>query len=184
MRYRREHKRYGASGPGGFSDIMVYPDELPWEYAPKKPSERMDFLRGRAISREPYIWAQNVDEFDRYLSTVREMFFDLHTDQGLYRCDVRGVLESEYPVDTGVFSISIFPALYPGEHPECEDTDDEEARAWRREDMGISIALQPGMITFAIRPQKSCRFMTGSGRRRQPCVLFLWITMGARGTGP
>ena len=180
----------------GFSDITIYPGELSWEYAPKKPSgiyiayrmedvpqnipvamssmetlmqlagtkdadgiselfsttakrnskelqeklpELVAFLSNQVTAWEPYTWAQNVEEFNGDRSTVQEMFFYLHTDRGLYRCDIREVLESDYVVDTGIFSISIFPALYPGEEPEYEDTDYEETCTWGRENMGISI---------------------------------------------
>lgn len=180
----------------GFSDITVYPEELSWEYAPKKPSgiyivyrvedvpqnisvdtasmetltqltgakdtdgiselfsttakrhskelqeklpELVDFLSGQVTSWESYTWTENVEEFNGNMATVREMFFHLHTDHGLYRCDIREVLESDYPVDIGLFSVSIFPALYPGEEPEYEDTDYEEICTWGRENMGISI---------------------------------------------
>ena len=41
-------------------------------------------------------------------ATTREMFFYLHTDNGLYRCDIREVLESRAPADVGVSSVSVF----------------------------------------------------------------------------
>ena len=70
------------------------------------------------------------------------MFFYLHTDNGLYRCDIREVLESDYSVDTGFSSISIFPALYPGDEPEYEDEVYKGYCTWERENMGISIVYQ------------------------------------------
>ena len=180
----------------GFSDITVYPEELSWEYAPKKLSgiyivyrigdlpqntsvdtasmetlmqlagakdtngiselfsttakrhskelqeklpELVNFLSGQVTSWESYTWTENVEEFNGDMATVREMFFYLHTDHGLYRCDIREVLESDYPVDIGLLSVSIFPALYPGEEPEYEDTNYKEICTWGRENMGISI---------------------------------------------
>lgn len=180
----------------GFSYILIFPEELSAEYAPKEPSgiyivyrvgdqppdysiestalevlmelsqtENMDgiyemfsltamrsaeglqekaaelssFLNEQVISWEAYTWAQNVEDFNHSAATTREMFFHLHTDHGLYRCDIREVLESDYPVDIGLFSVSIFPALYPGEEPEYEDTDYEEICTWGCENMGISV---------------------------------------------
>jgi len=181
----------------GFSDITVYPDELSWEYAPKKPTgiymvyragdqppdcpieptaletllelsqagdtegiyemfsvtakrnaeglqeqieELSRFLSGQVISWEPYAWAQNMEEFNHDMAATREMFFYLHTDKGLYRCDIREVLEADYPADAGLYSVSIFPALYPGEEPEYEDRTYKGYCTWGRENMGVSIA--------------------------------------------
>ncbi len=69
----------------------------------------------------------------------REMFFYLHTDNGLYRCDIREVLESRAPADVGVSSVSVFPALYPGEDPEYEDEVYKGYCTWGRDNVGISI---------------------------------------------
>ena len=47
-------------------------------------------------------------------ANLREMFFYLHTDSGLYRCDIRDVPEdTSQGVSAGIYSISIFPALFP-----------------------------------------------------------------------
>ena len=70
------------------------------------------------------------------------MFFYLHTDDGLYRCDIREVLESTNQEDVGFSSISIFPALYPGEKPAYEDDVYKGYCTWGRENMGISIVYQ------------------------------------------
>jgi len=162
----------------GFSDITVYPNELSWEYAPKKPvgiyivyrvedqpqetiegsytmerlielaqagntdglcecfslatkgdaedipekaQELVEFLHEQMVSWEFYTWTENIEMLDGAKATTREMFFYLHTDNGLYRCDIREVLESRDPADVGVSSISVFPALYPVEEPEYED---------------------------------------------------------------
>ena len=67
------------------------------------------------------------------------MFFYLHTDNGLYRCDIREVLESRDPADVGVCSVSVFPALYPGEEPEYEDEVYQGYCTWGRDNAGISI---------------------------------------------
>ena len=180
----------------GFSDITVYPDELSWEYAPKKPlgiyivyrmadqpqganggpytmerlvelaqagntdglcecfslsaketaedmpekvQELAGFLRERMASWEYYTWTENIEMLDGEKATTREMFFYLHTDNGLYRCDIREVLESRAPADVGVSSVSVFPALYPGEDPEYEDEVYKGYCTWGRDNVGISI---------------------------------------------
>ena len=183
----------------GFSDITVYPDELSWEYAPKKPvgiyivyrvedqpqetigepytMERMielaqagntdglcecfslatkgdvedipekakelaEFLREQTVSWEFYTWTENIEMTGGSKATTREMFFYLHTDNGLYRCDIREVLESRDPEDVGVSSVSVFPALYPGEAPEYEDEIYKGYCTWGRDHAGISIVYQ------------------------------------------
>lgn len=183
----------------GFSDITVYPEELSWEYAPKKPpgiyiiyrvedwpqdgsidpismkklmqlagegsqndiykmfstttkrtteglqekvSELMAFLCEQVTSWEPYSWTRNMEVVDGIKMRTQEMFFHLHTGSGLYRCDIREVLESTNPVNVGVTSISVFPALYPGEDPEYEDKVYKEYCTWGRDNNGISIAYQ------------------------------------------
>lgn len=180
----------------GFSYILIFPEELSAEYAPKEPSgiyivyrvgdqspdcsieptalevlmelsqtENMDgiyemfsltamrsaeglqekaaelssFLSEQVISWEAYTWAQNVEDFNHSTATTREMFFYLHTDNGLYRCDIREVLESTNQADVGISSISIFPALYPGERPPFEDEVYRGYCTWGCENMGISI---------------------------------------------
>lgn len=87
----------------------------------EKATELSCFLSEQVISWESYTWAQNVEDFNQSTATTREMFFYLHTDSGLYRCDIREVLESTNQADVGISSISIFPALYPGERPSFED---------------------------------------------------------------
>lgn len=183
----------------GFSDITVYPDELSWEYAPKKPlgiyivyrmedqpqgagggpytmerlvelaqtgdtdalcecfslsaektaedmpekaQELAEFLRERTASWEHYTWTENIEILDGAKAATREMFFYLHTDSGLYRCDIREVLESRNPADVGVSSISVFPALYPGEAPEYEDEAYKGYCTWGRDNSGISIVYR------------------------------------------
>lgn len=102
-------------------------------------TELVDFLNNHVTSWEPYTWTQNVEKFNQSMAITREMFFYLHTDLGLYRCDIREVLESSYPVDVGFSSVSIFPALYPGERPEFEDEIYREYCTWGRENMGACI---------------------------------------------
>ena len=105
----------------------------------EKATELLSFLSEQVISWEAYTWAQNVEDFNHSAATTREMFFYLHTDNGLYRCDIREVLESTNQADVGVSSISIFPALYPGERPSFEDDVYRGYCTWGRENMGISI---------------------------------------------
>ena len=105
----------------------------------EKATELLSFLSEQVISWEAYTWAQNVEDFNHSAATTREMFFYLHTDNGLYRCDIREVLESTNQADVGVSSISIFPALYPGERPSFEDEVYRGYCTWGRENMGISI---------------------------------------------
>ncbi len=180
----------------GFSDIAVYPDELSWEYAPKKPvgiyivyrmedqpqganegpytmerlielaqagdmdglgecfslsakgdaedmpekvKELAEFLCEQTVTWEFYTWTENIEMLDGAKAATREMFFYLHTDNGLYRCDIREVLESRDPADVGVCSVSVFPALYPGEEPEYEDEVYQGYCTWGRDNAGISI---------------------------------------------
>lgn len=180
----------------GFSDITVYPEELSWEYAPKKPSgiyivyrvgdqpsdcsieptaletlmdfsqtgnidgiyemfsltakrnakglqeksaELSSFLSEQVISWEPYTWTQNIEDFNHSAATTQEMFFYLHIDDGLYRCDIREVLESTNQADVGISSISIFPALYAGVEPEYEDEAYKETCTWGHKNMGIAV---------------------------------------------
>ena len=183
----------------GFSRILIFPEELSKEYAPKTPSgiyivyrvedvppnaptepspleilmqsteegnpdniyemfsltakrkskelqgkasELAEFMRDYVTFWEPYTWAQNADTIDGTEVVTQETFFYLHTNDGLYRCDIREVLESSNQADVGFSSVSIFPALYPGEKPEYEDTDYKGICTWGRENMGISIVYQ------------------------------------------
>lgn len=105
----------------------------------EKVAELSSFLSEQVISWEAYTWAQNVEDFNHSAATTRETFFYLHTDNGLYRCDIREVLESTNQADVGVSSISIFPALYPGERPPFEDEVYRGYCTWGCENMGISI---------------------------------------------
>lgn len=180
----------------GFSYILIFPEELSAEYAPKEPSsiyivyrvgdqpsdcsieptaletlmelsqagnkdgiyemfsltakrnveelqekaaEMSSFFGEQVVSWEPYTWTQNVEDFNHSTATTREMFFYLHIDEGLYRCDIREVLESTNQADVGISSISIFPALYPGERPSFEDEVYRGYCTWGRENMGISM---------------------------------------------
>lgn len=180
----------------GFSDITVYPNELSWEYAPKKPvgiyivyrvedqpqetiegsytmerlielaqagntdglcecfslatkgdaedipekaQELVEFLCEQMVSWEFYTWTENIEMIGGSKVTTREMFFYLHMDNGLYRCDIREVLESRDPAEVGVSSVSVFPALYPGEDPEYEDEIYKGYCTWGRDNAGISI---------------------------------------------
>lgn len=108
----------------------------------EKILELIDLLNGQGISWEPYTWTQITETVDGVKVTTQEMFFYLHTNAGLYRCDIREVLESTNQEDVGFSSISIFPALYPGEEPEYEDDVYKEYCTWGRENMGISIVYQ------------------------------------------
>ena len=109
----------------------------------ERTSELMDFLSEQVISLEPYSWTQNIETIDGTKATTREMFFYLYTDNGLYRCDIREVLEhTDQENDAGFSSISIFPALYPGEKPPYEDNVYKEYCTWGRDNMGISIVYQ------------------------------------------
>ena len=101
--------------------------------------ELVDFFNNHVTSWEPYTWTQNIEKFNQNMAATREMFFYLHTDMGLYRCDIREVLESSYPVDVGFSSVSIFPALYPGIEPEYEDEIYKENCTWGRENRGVCI---------------------------------------------
>lgn len=131
-----------AGNPDEFCDIFSITAKRNAEGLQENASELMDFLSEQVISWEPYTWTQNIETIGRTKITVREMFFYLHTDNGLYRCDIREVLESDYSVDTGFSSISIFPALYPGDEPEYEDEVYKGYCTWERENMGISIVYQ------------------------------------------
>lgn len=106
-------------------------------------SELMNFLSKQVTSWEPYTWTQNIDTIDGVKVTTREMFFYLHTDNGLYRCDIREVLEqANRDANIELASISIFPALYPGERTPHEDDVYRGYCTWGRENMGISIVYQ------------------------------------------
>ena len=59
----------------------------------EKAAELSSFLSEQVISWESYTWTQNVEDFNHSAATTREMFFYLHMDNGLYRCDIREVLE-------------------------------------------------------------------------------------------
>ncbi len=108
----------------------------------EKATELSSFLSEQVISWEPYTWAQNAEDFNQSTATTREMFFYLHTDSGLYRCDIREVLESTNQADVGISSISIFPALYPSERPSFEDEVYRRYCTWGRDNVGISIVYQ------------------------------------------
>ncbi len=106
----------------------------------EKATELSCFLGEQVISWESYTWAQNVEDFNQSTATTREMFFYLHTDSGLYRCDIREVLESTNQADVGISGVSFFPALYPGERPSFEDEVYRRYCTWGRDNAGISIA--------------------------------------------
>lgn len=131
-----------VKNPDDFYEIFSVTAKRNAEGLQENASELMEFLSEQVISWEPYTWTQNIETIGRTKVTVREMFFYLHTDNGLYRCDIREALESDYSVDTGFSSISIFPALYPGEEPEYEDGVYKGYCTWGRENMGISIVYQ------------------------------------------
>lgn len=105
-------------------------------------AELLSFLSDQVISWESYTWTQNVEKINHSTATTREMFFYLHTGNELYRCDIREVLESTNQADVGVTSISVFPALYPGERPPFEDEVYRGYCTWSRENEGISIVYQ------------------------------------------
>lgn len=108
-------------------------------------AELMDFLNEQVTFWEPFAWTQNIETIDGAKVTTREMFFYLHTDNGLYRCDIREMLErADQENDTGFSSISIFPALYLGEEPpyKSEDPVYYEHCTWGRDNMGISIVYR------------------------------------------
>ena len=129
----------GAKDTDGISELFSTTAKRYSEELEETLLELADLLSGQVTSWEPYTWTENVEEFNGDMATVREMFFYLHTDHGLYRCDIREVLESSYPVDVGFSSVSIFPALYPGERPEFEDEIYREYCTWGRENMGVCI---------------------------------------------
>lgn len=106
----------------------------------EKATELSCFLGEQVISWESYTWAQNVEDFNQSTAITREMFFYLHTDSGLYRCDIREVLESTNQADVGISGVSFFPALYPGERPSFEDEVYRRYCTWGRDNAGISIA--------------------------------------------
>ena len=105
----------------------------------EKTTELLSFLSEQVSSWEAYTWTQNIEDFNQSAATTREMLFYLHTDNGLYRCDIREVLESTNQADVGVTSISIFPALYPGERPPFEAEVYRGYCTWGCENTGISI---------------------------------------------
>ena len=94
----------------------------------------------KVISWEPYTWMQSAQYINGVKANLREMFFYLHTDSGLYRCDIRDIPEdTSQGVSAGIYSISIFPALFPDQTPDLDETYDGYC-TWSRENMGISIA--------------------------------------------
>lgn len=109
----------------------------------EKIPELTEFLQNRVISWELYTWTENIETIDGARTKTRDMFFYLHADNGLYRCDIREVLESADQItNTGFSSVSIFPALYPGEEPQYEDDVYKGHCTWGRENTGISIVYQ------------------------------------------
>ena len=102
-------------------------------------SELIGFLNNTVISWEPYTWEQSEQYMNGVKVNQRTMFFYLHTDSGLYRCDIRDVPKTEdQEVNTGILSISVFPALFPEQTPELDDAY-EGYCIWSRENTGISI---------------------------------------------
>ena len=47
------------------------------------PIPSMKYLRERMASWEYYTWTENIEMLDGEKATTREMFFYLHTDNGL-----------------------------------------------------------------------------------------------------
>ena len=108
----------------------------------EKASELISFMDDQVISWEPYTWMQSAQYINGVKANLREMFFYLHTDSGLYRCDIRDIPEdTSQGVSAGIYSISIFPALFPDQTPDLNETYDGYC-TWGRENMGISIAYQ------------------------------------------
>jgi len=108
----------------------------------EKISELINFMGDQVISWEPYTWMQNEQYINGVKANLREMFFYLHTDSGLYRCDIRDIPEdTSQGVSAGIYSISIFPALFPDQTPDLDEMYDGYC-TWGQENMGISIAYQ------------------------------------------
>ena len=108
----------------------------------EKTSELISFMDDQVISWEPYTWMQSEQYINGVKANLREMFFYLHTDSGLYRCDIRDIPEdTSQGVSAGIYSISIFPALFPDQTPDLNEIYDGYC-TWGRENMGISIVYQ------------------------------------------
>lgn len=108
----------------------------------EKTSELITFINEQVISWEPYTWVQSEQYINGVKVNLREMFFHLQTNSGLYRCDIRDIPESiNQEVSTGILSISIFPALFPNQTPDFHE-DYEKNCTWGRENTGISIVYQ------------------------------------------
>lgn len=114
------------------------------EGIPEAIPELASFLREQVLSWELYSWRQETQPAADGIYTIREMFFHLQTADGLYRCDTWEVLDSARPSALpGIFSLSIFPALYPDECPPFEDETYDGYCSWGRENAGIRIIRQP-----------------------------------------
>ena len=108
----------------------------------EKISELISFIGEQVISWEPYTWMQSEQYINGVKVDLREMFFHLQTDSGLYRCDIRDIPESiNQEVSTGILSISIFPALFPNQTPDLHE-DYERYCTWGQENRGIYIAYR------------------------------------------
>ena len=75
----------------------------------EKTSELISFMGDQVISWEPYTWMQNEQYINGVKANLREMFFYLHTDSGLYRCGIRDIPEdTNQGVSAGIYSIQAF----------------------------------------------------------------------------
>lgn len=88
----------------------------------EKTSELISFMGDQVISWEPYTWMQNEQYINGVKANLREMFFYLHTDSGLYRCGIRDIPEDmNQGVSVGIYSISSFPELFPDQTPDLDE---------------------------------------------------------------
>lgn len=98
------------------------------------------FLREEVADWEPYAQFRTEERHFSYSGEKREVFFQLHTGHGTYRCDIRAVTEDPYVErNLGLYSISIFPALGDGEELH-ENEPYETYCVLGREEAGIFLA--------------------------------------------
>lgn len=101
--------------------------------------ELAGFLAG-STGWTPYTWTQYTEYTYNSQRLAQERFYFLDTDTGTYRCDIRETVEDTgYPADTGLYSITVFPAPDPDRERMTQDMPYRDCAERGRETPGIFV---------------------------------------------
>lgn len=89
---------------------------------------------------EPYAWTEYTEYTYNSKYLAQERFYFLDTDLGTCRCDIRSIVEDTgYPAETGLYSITVFPAPDPEAEREALDMPYRDYAERGRETPGIFV---------------------------------------------